>query len=705
MNAGQAATRPSLGFSALSSWIVSDKDQELLVLRRLKAWNKQVEDSNDTALEQAAETWEMMVEQAGAGKPEAKEMLELVNQLRVKIKEYHEALDLQSKISQLNGPDHRALKVARNELHGGPLKRDGHKPNPILGGRGKDYLDEAEDLVSLKAPAAVDPLSKLLRAYWPGREELSRDGRRRISRFDERSITITVALFNILLAMVLLVGSISSLYYVKSPPAILGTICGFTILFALSVGLITNAKRAEIFAGSAAYAAVLVVFVGNGDQSGSYISKPNVIDRKLLRSNWNKKKNQNISSENKSPLKMSRGFAKIPSGAQVQPTPFRVSITDDKVDELKQLVKLGRVGPPTYESTQKEHNYGVSHQWLTDAKAAWIDFDWRAAEKHINSYNHWTVPIKDEKGDFTVHFTGLFSSKPDAVPVVMLHGWPGSFLEFLKILSILKDKYTPETLPYHVIVPSLPGYAFSDKPPLDKDFGIRDVSRIVNSLMVQLGFGSGYIAQGGDIGSRVSRVLTATYDECKAAHLNFCLMSEPATAQGEVSDAEKKGLERAKDFDKLGTAYALMHATRPSTIGLILSSSPLALLAWVGEKFLSWSDEDPPLEEILTSVSLYWLTDSFPTSIFPYRQRFDPDYPGAHDHPKWKISKPLGYSWFPFELAPIPVSWVKTTGNLVFWRDHKRGGHFAALERPEELLKDFEEFIEQISKDGSLKIQ
>ncbi|KAF5252796.1 hypothetical protein FANTH_2120 [Fusarium anthophilum] len=402
---------------------------------------------------------------------------------------------------------------------------------------------------------------------------------------------------------------------------------------------------------------------------------------------------------------MSEGFAKIPIGAQVQPTPYRVSIADDKVDELKQLVKLGRVGPPTYESTQKDHNYGVSHQWLTDAKAAWIDFDWRAAEKHINSFNHWTVPIKDEKGDFTIHFTGLFSSKPDAVPVVMLHGWPGSFLEFLKILSILKERYTPETLPYHVIVPSLPGYAFSDKPPLDKDFGIRDVSRIVNSLMVQLGFGGGYIAQGGDIGSRISRVLAATYDECKAAHLNFCLMSEPAIAQGEVSNAEKKGLERAKDFDKLGTAYALMHATRPSTIGLILSSSPLALLAWVGEKFLSWSDEDPPLEEILTSVSLYWLTDSFPTSIFPYRQRFDPDYPGAHDHPKWKISKPLGYSWFPFELAPIPVSWVKTTGNLVFWRDHERGGHFAAMERPEDLLKDFGEFVEQISKDGSLKIQ
>jgi microsomal epoxide hydrolase len=233
-------------------------------------------------------------------------------------------------------------------------------------------------------------------------------------------------------------------------------------------------------------------------------------------------------------FKMSNGYAKIPSAALVQPTPFQVSIADDKVDELKQLVKLGRIGPPTYESTQKEYNYGVSHKWLTDAKVAWIDFDWyvlssvsklevpradlwnrRTAEKHINSFSHWTVPIKDEKGDFEVHFTGLFSSKPDAVPVVMLHGWPGSFLEFLKILSILKERYTPETLPYHIIVPSLPGYAFSSKPPLDKDFGVQDVARIVNSLMVQLGFGSGYIAQGGDIGSRVSRVLAATYDECK----------------------------------------------------------------------------------------------------------------------------------------------------------------------------------------------
>ncbi|KAF4997501.1 hypothetical protein FGRMN_3865 [Fusarium graminum] len=399
---------------------------------------------------------------------------------------------------------------------------------------------------------------------------------------------------------------------------------------------------------------------------------------------------------------MADGYGRVPAGAQIRPKPFQVSIAEDRVAELKQLVKLGKIAPPTYESTQKEHNYGIDHQWLTDAKAAWIDFDWRAAEKHINTFNHWTSPVKDRKGDFEIHFTGLFSAKPDAIPVVMLHGWPGSFLEFLQILSILKERYTPETLPYHIVVPSLPGYAFSSPPPLDQDFDIGDVARVINTLMVNLGFGSGYVAQGGDIGSRILRVLAATYKECKAGHLNFCIMAKPSDVSDDITEAEKKGVERANEFNRLGSAYALSHATKPSTIGLVLSTSPLALLAWIGEKFRDWTDKDPSFEEILTSVSLYWLTDTFPTSIYPYRQRFTPGNTGAHDDPDWKIAKPLGYSWFPYELAPIPRAWVQTTGNLVFHRAHERGGHFAALEQPEVLLKDFQEFVQQILDDGSL---
>ncbi|GKU07567.1 epoxide hydrolase [Fusarium langsethiae] len=208
---------------------------------------------------------------------------------------------------------------------------------------------------------------------------------------------------------------------------------------------------------------------------------------------------------------MADNYAQIPSGALTKPKPFQVSIDDEKVDELKLLVELGKIAPPNYESTQKEHNYGVTHQWLTDAKAAWMKFDWRAAEKHINSYNHWTMPIYDTAGDFDIHFVGLFSTQSDAVPVVMVHGWPGSFLEFLEILSILKNRYTPETLPYHIIIPSLTGWAFSSKPPMDKNFRVEDATRMINTLMVQLGFGSGYVAQGGDIGSRVARILAANY--------------------------------------------------------------------------------------------------------------------------------------------------------------------------------------------------
>ncbi|RFN44605.1 hypothetical protein FIE12Z_11149 [Fusarium flagelliforme] len=214
-----------------------------------------------------------MVERAKDGRQEAQEMMELIKELRVKMKEYHEALDLQSRISQLHPPDRRAFRVAQNELWGGNLDANGLKRNPIVGGKTKDYLDTENDLVSLKTPVETDPLSTMLRTIWPGKEEVSRDGLSRITRFNERSIPIAVALINILVAIVLLVGPITSMSFVNSRAAILGMICAFTVAFALSVGLMTDAKRAEIFAGSAAYAAVLVVFVSNEDLSGSSSEK------------------------------------------------------------------------------------------------------------------------------------------------------------------------------------------------------------------------------------------------------------------------------------------------------------------------------------------------------------------------------------------------------------------------------------------------
>jgi microsomal epoxide hydrolase len=256
-------------------------------------------------------------------------------------------------------------------------------------------------------------------------------------------------------------------------------------------------------------------------------------------------------------------------------------------------------------------------------------------------------------------------------------------------MTLLRNKYTPSTLPYHIIVPSLPGFTLSSDPPLTRDWKVGDTARIMHKLLLSLGFGStGYLVQGGDIGSLVARVMAATYPECKGMHLNFMYIAgimDKSSPDDHLTQQEQKGLDRLNDFSTIGNAYARMHGTKPSTIGLVLSSSPIAQLAWIGEKFLAWSDPTttPSLHTIVADITLYWLTGCFPTSIYTYRETKELLY----------VSKPVGYSYFPYELAPVPRAWAEKTGKLVFYKEHEQGGHFAALERPETLWEDVEGFV------------
>ncbi|CAK1357041.1 unnamed protein product [Cercospora beticola] len=340
-------------------------------------------------------------------------------------------------------------------------------------------------------------------------------------------------------------------------------------------------------------------------------------------------------------------------------------------------------------------HFGISRQWLSDAKQHWeTKYDWRKTEARINSFNNLTVPIEHEGFTFDIHFVALFSQKKDAVPLLLSHGWPGSFLEFLAALDMLKSKYKPEDLPFHVIVPSLPGYGYSSGPPLDKNWTTEKMAAVLDKLMVGLGFGDGYIAQGGDIGSFISRVLGVTSPSCKAVHLHLAIGLQGET-EG-LTDAEKKGVQRITDFATLGNAYAREHGTRPATIGLVLSASPISLLAWIGEKFQQWTDVTPPIDEILDGATLYWFTESFPRAIYPYRQFFGAQPTFFHNDPEYYIKKPLGYSWHPEELAPVPRDWVATSGNLVWYRAHKEGGHFAAMERADLFVKDREDFVAEV---------
>ncbi|KAK3339739.1 Alpha/Beta hydrolase protein [Lasiosphaeria hispida] len=363
-------------------------------------------------------------------------------------------------------------------------------------------------------------------------------------------------------------------------------------------------------------------------------------------------------------------------------------------------------------------NLGVPREWLAQAKHSWeTTFDWRAHEDRLNTFAHFqtAVPLSRSATSLNIHFVVLFSRHPLATPLVLLHGWPGSFLEFLPLLALLRAKYPdPAGLPYHVIVPSLPGFAFSDAFPADQHHGNEDVAQVLDHLMTRtLGFG-GYAAQGGDVGSRVGRIMAARHEGCVGALLNYSPVPRPEGADLDaLSEDEKAGLERGEWFRSSGSSYALMQATRPGTVGLVLGSSPLALLAWIGEKFLDWTDprsfpDDAVLasgrgysarlmDEILVGVSLYWLTGRAHSGFYSYREVYamaGPP-PKSHASPEYHIHAPkkLGFSNFPLDVAPTPRKWIESTGNLVFWAAHEKGGHFAALEQPAALLEDLEKFV------------
>lgn len=384
----------------------------------------------------------------------------------------------------------------------------------------------------------------------------------------------------------------------------------------------------------------------------------------------------------------------LPSNATLKPEEFTAHVSDSEIDDFKQLLKLSRIGPKTYENQNPDDYLGISREWLVEAKDHWLNnYHWRKTEDRINSFNNYTVQIEDIK----VHFVGLFSKKSNAVPIAFFHGWPGSILEFLPVLDLLRKKYNETDLPYHVIVPSVPGYGYSSGPPLDRRYRTEDAVRVLDQLMTGLGL-SGYLTQGGDIGSFISRVLGAKYDSCKAVHLNFCqgIPKPENTSIDGLSDIHKHGLDRDDWFETYGNAYSKEHGTRPATIGLVLSSSPIALLGWIAEKFQTWTDTTPSLDDILDSVTLYWYTDSFPRCIYPYRQFFGKRPTFFHNDASLRIMKPTGYSFFPEELAGMPPSWVAETVNLVWTRTHTEGGHFAAMEKPELFLQDIEEFVKQV---------
>ncbi|KAF9266802.1 alpha/beta-hydrolase [Marasmius fiardii PR-910] len=364
---------------------------------------------------------------------------------------------------------------------------------------------------------------------------------------------------------------------------------------------------------------------------------------------------------------------------------FEISVPDVSITNLRQKLELARF------PDELEHagwDYGVPLSDIRRLVARWKDgYDWRKHESALNDeLPQFTRDIDIEGfGSLNVHYVHKESEVKTAIPLLFIHGWPGSFLEARKILPLLISG-TPS---FHVVAVGQPGYGFSEAPH-KKGFNIPQYAELCHKLMVSLGY-TEYVTQAGDWGHAVARVISSIYGprHAKAWHTNVLVGSPPESGSPETyTEAEKAGLDRWKWFTEKGTGYMHEHNTQPQTIGYSLADSPVGLLAWIYEKLVNWTDAYPwDDDEVLTWISIFWFSRAGPAASI--RNYYENHNAGGSPRLKEKYPTeiPLGYSRFPRDLAVHPRSWIKEK-NLIFESDHDSGGHFAAHEKPEELVED-----------------
>ncbi len=371
--------------------------------------------------------------------------------------------------------------------------------------------------------------------------------------------------------------------------------------------------------------------------------------------------------------------------------PFRVAVLQSSIDDLKRRLAATRWPD---RGTVSDWSQGVP---LDSAKALvkyWHDrYDWRKFERKLNSFPQYRTQI-DGLG---IHFIHVKSKHPEALPIVLTHGWPGSVVEFLKVIGPLTDPPAyggrPEDA-FHVVIPSQPGFGWSDKP-AETGWDVVRTARAWGTLMKRLGY-SRWVAQGGDWGSGVTHALGHVRpDGLVAAHVNWPLVFPEKFPENPAPD-EKAAMDAAGKFlaDQFG--YFKEQATRPQTIGYALEDSPVGQATWIYEKFQAWTDnrgraEDAlTTEEMLDNISLYWFTETAASSARIYWE--NTRHGGGFD--AGIIELPMAATIFPKEIYRAPKAWAQAHWpNLIYWNEVDRGGHFAAFEQPqlfsEELWKAF----------------
>ena len=372
--------------------------------------------------------------------------------------------------------------------------------------------------------------------------------------------------------------------------------------------------------------------------------------------------------------------------------PFKIHVADSVLADLKQ--RLARTRLPG-EITGSDWDYGTNLAYLKELVAYWQQkFDWRAAEQRLNQFDQFTTTIDG----LDIHFIHQRSKNPNAMPIAITHGWPGSIVEFTKIIPLLTDPAAHggnASDAFHVVAISLPGFGFSGKP-VERGYGPERMAGILAQLMARLGY-TRYGLQGGDWGSSISR-FAAINDASHVVglHTNFCLAGPPPGAKDPNEGVTAAELERTRarqTFFDTERGYFLEQSTKPQTIGYALDDSPAGLAAWIVEKFRAWSDVNGNVEqkftkdELLTNIMLYWVTQSGASSarIYYENQRAKP--------PQGRVQVPTACAVFPKEISIAPRRWVEAQYNVTRWTEMPRGGHFAAMEEPTLLAEDIRGFF------------
>jgi pimeloyl-ACP methyl ester carboxylesterase len=372
--------------------------------------------------------------------------------------------------------------------------------------------------------------------------------------------------------------------------------------------------------------------------------------------------------------------------------PFKVDISQEVLNELKSKI-LNTRWPD--EITDSGWNYGTNLSYMKELADYWVNkFDWRRVEKEINSYPNFTADIDG----YRIHFLHIKGKGDKSIPLIITHGWPGSFVEMMKLIPLLTND---KDFSFDLVIPSVIGFGFSDKvtkPGCNSHF----VAELWHKLMSELGYMK-YGAQGGDIGSGISTWLTLEHPEnIMGLHLNYISGSyKPFLKQEEQQSEEVRDFQKfVTDWSTKEGAYAQQQSSKPITLAYGLNDSPVGLCAWIIEKFHGWSDNKGAIEKVfskddlLANITLYWVTQTIHSSIRMYNENSKkPLIFGEKDF----VKVPVAFAKFPKELPTPPRSFIEKGFNIQRWTEMSDGGHFAAMEQSHLLANDIKEFFKELS--------